>query len=359
MSAMNFCQWSQVGVAAASAVGGLIGLLMLGDTPPYQSCVWICAGVRRQRGRREADLDDRAHARRHDRVVDLIEARPVVGGRLGRQRRRGVRVDGDVAVQDAVEARVAEAGLVVALLQRVLRVPPPRRRQDRVGVIGRDRALVEAAPGRARRGAVDRQRDRRRSRRRPGRRRRVAAAGRRRRCPVPPAPPPPVPPVPLLPPPPHAPTSATVTTSDRRMNEAEDGEKGRNLDDCMRSLRNRLEYVPPTLRRSLAKSTVRSRRPCHLPLEGDHERRQLVDLLGGQLAAELRHLVPVAEQQRVAGVGDDAPRPTSAFRGPSGWGRRSRPRRRSRGRCRSRWATAGRARGPPSTVSTSGAPVSA
>ena len=42
MSAMNFCQWSQVGVAAASPVGGWIGLLMLGDTPPYQSCAWIC-----------------------------------------------------------------------------------------------------------------------------------------------------------------------------------------------------------------------------------------------------------------------------------------------------------------------------
>ena len=67
---------------------------------------------------------------------------------------------------------------------------------------------------------------------------------------------------------------------------------------------------------------------------------------GGQLAAELRHLVPVAEQQRVAGVRDHAPRPISASRGPSGWGRRSRRRRRSRGRCRSRWATADRARVP-------------
>ena len=165
-------------MAAASAVGGLIGLLMLGDTPPYQSCGWICAGVRRERGRREADLDDRAHARRHDRVVNLIEARPVVGGRLRRQRRRGLRIHADVAVQDAVEARVAEPGLVVPLLERVLRVPPPGRRQDRVGVIGRDRALVEAAPRRARRRRVDRQRHLGTSPRRPRRRALAHDAGR-------------------------------------------------------------------------------------------------------------------------------------------------------------------------------------
>ena len=42
MSAMNLCQWSHVAVAVASAVGGLMGLLMLGDTPPYQSCIWTC-----------------------------------------------------------------------------------------------------------------------------------------------------------------------------------------------------------------------------------------------------------------------------------------------------------------------------
>ena len=42
MSVMNLCQWSQVGAAVASAVGGLTGLLMLGEAPPYHSCVWIC-----------------------------------------------------------------------------------------------------------------------------------------------------------------------------------------------------------------------------------------------------------------------------------------------------------------------------
>ena len=42
-----------------------------------------------------------------------------------------------------------------------------------------------------------------------------------------------------------------------------------------------------------------------LPLLADHELREVVDLFLGQLAAELRHLVAVAEQQRVARVGDD------------------------------------------------------
>src|SRR4029077_20374035 len=75
----------------------------------------------------------------------------------------------------------------------------------------------------------------------------------------------------------------------------------------MRSLRKPLEICCRPYASSLTMSTVPGvGGALSLALEGEHERRHLVDLFLGQLAAELRHLVPVGEQQRVAGVGDDA-----------------------------------------------------
>ena len=96
---------------------------MLGDRLLYRSWSWISAASEASALRREADLDDRAHAGRDDGVVDRVDARPVVD----RRARRILFVRADVVVEEAVEAQVLRTRLRVRLPHRVLRCSARRR----------------------------------------------------------------------------------------------------------------------------------------------------------------------------------------------------------------------------------------
>ena len=130
--------------------------------------------ARRQRAGREADLDERAHARRDDGVVDRVEARPVIDWRA----RRVLGVDADVVVEDPVEPHVLEPGLRVRLPERVLAVASVGGAQQRVA---RDRGR----PHFRRSDSTAARRCRRRRRSSPRRRRRGPPGAHRRRRPAP------------------------------------------------------------------------------------------------------------------------------------------------------------------------------
>ena len=105
---------------------------------PMQS---LC-GFRRERGRREANLHERPHAGGDDRIIHFVEARPVVHGLVV-----DLGVDADVAVQNAVESHVLEAGKLVTLSQRALDIAAPGGLQYCVRMIGGHHRFVESIPG--------------------------------------------------------------------------------------------------------------------------------------------------------------------------------------------------------------------